>query len=130
MKCPVCKEAMIILELDQVEIDYCPSCSGIWLDEGELELLLEGGEARNSLLQSLTAVSASKEKTRKCPRCRKKMDKVSGGTDSSLLIDKCSRQHGIWFDAGELQEMIRQGGLGQDSRIPQLLSEMFRHKLQ
>ena len=37
MDCPVCKEsAMITLELDDVEIDYCTQCEGIWLDAGEL----------------------------------------------------------------------------------------------
>ena len=42
MDCPVCKnEPMIVLELNDVEIDYCLSCKGIWLDTGELELLLE-----------------------------------------------------------------------------------------
>ena len=46
MDCPVCKNsAMIVLELDEVEVDYCTECEGIWLDEGELELLL-GDEAR------------------------------------------------------------------------------------
>jgi Zn-finger nucleic acid-binding protein len=28
-------------ERDGVEIDYCPSCWGIWLDKGELNILLE-----------------------------------------------------------------------------------------
>ncbi len=40
MNCPVCKEPMIVLELDEVEIDHCISCGGIWLDAGELELLI------------------------------------------------------------------------------------------
>lgn len=40
MNCPVCKNAMIVLELREVEIDYCLVCKGIWLDKGELERLL------------------------------------------------------------------------------------------
>ena len=37
MDCPVCKQsAMITLELNEVEIDYCMQCEGIWLDAGEL----------------------------------------------------------------------------------------------
>ena len=39
MDCPACKEAMITLELEEVEIDYCPDCGGIWLDAGELGVL-------------------------------------------------------------------------------------------
>jgi len=45
MDCPVCNNAMITLELDQVEIDHCTECGGIWLDAGELETLL--GDARH-----------------------------------------------------------------------------------
>lgn len=28
-------------ERKEVEIDYCPSCRGVWLDRGELDKLLE-----------------------------------------------------------------------------------------
>ncbi|MEJ2196939.1 MAG: zf-TFIIB domain-containing protein [Ignavibacteriaceae bacterium] len=52
MFCPVCKEPMIILELNEVEIDYCPSCSGIWLDAGELELLFEDQAEREKIISS------------------------------------------------------------------------------
>lgn len=40
MDCPVCHNAMITLELAQVEIDHCVECGGIWLDGGELEALI------------------------------------------------------------------------------------------
>ena len=44
MNCPACKNAMITLELADVEIDHCVGCGGIWLDAGELELLMEAPE--------------------------------------------------------------------------------------
>ena len=48
MDCPVCKNAMITMELDEVEVDHCLDCGGIWLDSGELEMLLDGSnEAKN-----------------------------------------------------------------------------------
>jgi Zn-finger nucleic acid-binding protein len=31
-----------------VEIDYCPSCRGIWLDRGELDKLLERSAAASA----------------------------------------------------------------------------------
>jgi len=48
MDCPVCKNAMITLELEEVEIDHCTNCGGIWLDAGELELLLGQPEKASS----------------------------------------------------------------------------------
>jgi uncharacterized protein len=42
LKCPVCPEATLVMSDRQgVEIDYCPSCRGVWLDRGELDKLLE-----------------------------------------------------------------------------------------
>ena len=41
MKCPVCKEIMIVVEHDKVEVDHCTNCQGVWFDAGELELFLE-----------------------------------------------------------------------------------------
>ncbi len=45
MKCPVCKDSNLVMTDKQgIEIDYCPSCRGIWLDRGELDKLLERAE--------------------------------------------------------------------------------------
>ena len=42
MKCPVCKEPdLLMTERQGVEIDYCPSCRGVWLDRGELDKIVE-----------------------------------------------------------------------------------------
>ena len=39
--CPVCREPMVALQLEGVEIDHCLACRGTWLDAGELEQLAE-----------------------------------------------------------------------------------------
>jgi Zn-finger nucleic acid-binding protein len=41
MQCPVDGTTLVMSERQQVEIDYCPQCRGIWLDRGELDKLLE-----------------------------------------------------------------------------------------
>lgn len=41
MKCPICDVDLLLSDRHGVEIDYCPSCRGIWLDRGELDKLLE-----------------------------------------------------------------------------------------
>jgi Zn-finger nucleic acid-binding protein len=127
MNCPVCIEnAMITLELNQVEIDYCTSCAGIWLDAGELEVLLGEPEKAKVLLDSFKADAASTEKGRKCPICDKKMDKVIVGSSGSfLLIDKCVRGDGLWLDKGELKTIFEKAQLDKDNKIQGLLNEMF-----
>jgi uncharacterized protein len=42
MKCPICINTDLIMsERQGIEIDYCPSCRGIWLDRGELDKIIE-----------------------------------------------------------------------------------------
>jgi Zn-finger nucleic acid-binding protein len=129
MDCPVCKNAMITLELEEVEIDYCTSCDGIWLDTGELELLLGEPEKARHLLDSFKVDSNCTEKPRKCPICDKKMEKIIvGSSEPVLLIDKCRRSDGLWFDKGELNDIIDRAELDKDNKIQKLLTDMFSHK--
>ncbi len=42
MKCPVCQDSQLTMsERQNVEIDYCPNCRGVWLDRGELDKIIE-----------------------------------------------------------------------------------------
>ncbi|MCJ7554262.1 MAG: zf-TFIIB domain-containing protein [Ignavibacteriaceae bacterium] len=105
MNCPVCKNPLVILEFNQVEIDHCTSCEGIWLDEGELGLFLNEEKELAREVQTLLVVKKSKEKPVKCPICKMKMEKVKHD-DLNIVIDKCVRNHGLWFDKGELNLIL------------------------
>ena len=41
MLCPVDQTELTITDRQGVELDYCPSCRGVWLDRGELDKLLD-----------------------------------------------------------------------------------------
>jgi Zn-finger nucleic acid-binding protein len=41
MDCPVCKVTLLMSDKQGVEIDYCPTCRGVWLDRGELEKIID-----------------------------------------------------------------------------------------
>lgn len=42
MKCPVCADVdLVMTDRQNVEIDYCPKCRGVWLDRGELDKIIE-----------------------------------------------------------------------------------------
>jgi len=101
MKCPVCKVPTFVVEYDEIELDLCPRCSGLWFDRGELDLLL--GENGLVNLQK----TSTEEKLRACPLCRQAMDKVNIGADSRVLIDTCPAECGLWFDSGELADLTR-----------------------
>jgi Zn-finger nucleic acid-binding protein len=102
---------MVVVEYHNIELDYCTSCKGVWFDSGELELLLksQGLEETKALfdgiLNSQEAVSSEKE--RKCPICGHKMKKTKTGGQPGILIDVCRDRHGLWFDGGEVAQLLR-----------------------
>ena len=126
MICPVCREPMIVLEYGQVEVDYCVDCGGIWLDEGELELLFGGEAACREFMTAGGSGEATKEKPRRCPICGKKMKKSVTGGGKPVTYDDCPRGHGLWFDKGELQEIMKHGlGVAGGNEVSDFLREVF-----
>jgi Zn-finger nucleic acid-binding protein len=126
MDCPVCKNAMITMELAEVEIDCCTGCSGIWLDAGELEILLGNGGKSRELIGSFHKAPQTREERRCCPICDKKMEKiVVGGDKPAIMLDRCIRGDGLWFDKGELNNIIEKAKLDEGDKIKRLLADMF-----
>src|SRR6184192_2268264 len=37
MQCPKCLAQMQLMQRYDGDIDYCPSCKGVWLDRGEID---------------------------------------------------------------------------------------------
>ncbi len=116
---PVCPRCGVGLELrrdDDIELDSCPQCNGLWLDPGEFDVMTaESTVYRKEQLK--------KEYSRPplpdageylpCARCGKLMVRKNFGRISGVLIDECGR-HGIWLDRGELDKIrhfILDGGL-------------------
>jgi Zn-finger nucleic acid-binding protein len=129
MDCPVCKTAMITFELNDVEVDQCLECSGIWLDAGELEMLLPDSEQAKKVLSSFKKMPDCEETPRKCPICLKKMHKVNVGSgDLAVLIDSCVKGDGLWFDKGELQDVFKFGSFGDEGKVQNLLADIFKNE--
>lgn len=136
MLCPACREVMIVVEQDKIELDHCTSCAGVWFDAGELELMLERmGLDRGALSLARAAdlpEAKSGEKKRRCPVCGRKMKKTHIGQEPKVLIDVCLRGDGLWFDGGEIGQIIeqcaRKSGTEMDSenRILCFLGDTFK----
>ena len=107
MICPKCHVPMIVVEYDDVELDYCLQCEGLWFDSGEIELVgaKSGVEAEESFS---TRPASTSEASLKCPICRKKMDKRLLGKKGSVLADVCPACDGLWLDKGELEQVLAQ----------------------
>lgn len=41
MPCPICKTGLTLSDRAGIEIDFCQTCRGVWLDRGELDKIIE-----------------------------------------------------------------------------------------
>jgi Zn-finger nucleic acid-binding protein len=79
---------MVEKAVENVDIDYCKRCGGVWLDEGELEAL--------SGLDPLTG------RRLKCSKCNTVMiTNIVQGVE----IDVCQVCKTVWLDRGELEKL-------------------------
>ena len=136
MICPVCDSDMIDIEYERIELDYCTKCRGVWFDANELELLFEkiGVKEHRLPLDDVLNLpeTGTKEKGRKCPICNRKMKKASIGGDSGVVSDACLQGDGLWFDGGEVAQLLKQmkiepvaGGASQQ-KVLAFLGEVFK----
>jgi Zn-finger nucleic acid-binding protein len=120
---------MLLVEYEQIEIDYCPDC-GVWLDAGELELLLAeaGGESTDTRADDGASDASDADEPVKCPVCRAVMNKGRYDDVSSSVVDRCPWEHGIWFDRGELGEIVKAhtaSGAAGGSAVTSFLVNLF-----
>jgi Zn-finger nucleic acid-binding protein len=114
LKCPRCKVGLELVHSNcGVEVDICPTCKGIWLDNGELESLINSNATApltfdTNYLEQLDHLPMYKEETVTyipCPHCSKIMNRRNHGARSGVILDAC-KDHGIWLDAGELNRIL------------------------
>jgi Zn-finger nucleic acid-binding protein len=125
MNCVTCNEPMVVLELQDVEIDHCLACGGVWLDAGEIELLVDGKPESDKLLAQLGERQSRRPGKRKCPICLKKMEIINMGPKNEVQIDHCRKNHGLWFDRGELETVLTIFDIDNHSAVHGILKSMF-----
>ena len=105
MNCPTCKTSELrpVLTKQGVEVDYCDSCGGIWLDKGEI---FHFTKRRKELANSLkSGVQQARPTSRQCPKTGEALQELPL-FDGTLVIDYCPASGGMWFDKGELEAIL------------------------
>lgn len=129
--CPGCGAPMIVFELHGVEVDYCPACGGTWLDAGELEQIAALAEAQaGRLAEGLRRARQGERGRRRCPRCRARMRLTQVGEGAAVTLDSCPKGHGLWFDRGELTQVVKQFAGEAGDAVAAFLGDMFRYELE
>lgn len=131
--CPCCADLMQSVGTGHgVEVDQCTGCGAVWLDAGELAVILKETTSEASGVTPAKSVSELRARMatvvpqeaavryRECPRCGDVMGRINFGTISGVIVDECKR-HGVLLDEGELpaiEAFVQMGGvrLGEDIR--------------
>jgi Zn-finger nucleic acid-binding protein len=55
------------------------------------------------------------------------MEKVL--VNDKVVIDRCIKGHGLWFDKGELLQVLQTDNAEGDGKVIEILQSMFSHQL-
>lgn len=114
MQCLNCQADMHETIYEGVEIDVCPECVGVWLDDSELATIIDleerswppGVIERVLEVTGVMGVPAHElSKDVHCPKCQLLLEPVNYQGTSGVIVNTCSKKHGVWLDHGELAKI-------------------------
>lgn len=133
ISCPACNSEMkqIFLKEQNIYIDVCEKCGGIYFDNRELEKYDESFENSSEIIDFLNGkelINVDSAQVRVCPVCGTNMVKNFTSFNKEIEIDVCYSCGGKFLDNGELQKIREQNN--QDMSIEteivdRILSQSF-----
>ena len=110
---------------EELELDQCFVCKGVWFDSGELDKYMnEGVTVIDSPPIDSQIKNDQDKKIGKCPRCGVDMIKKEAPKDSSVTIDFCQQCNGVWLDNTEI-DRLEKANLGIVGKIMLTLGRLF-----
>src|SRR3990167_11063713 len=121
MDCPKCVGKLEHKNAENVEVDVCFVCEGIWFDAGELEKVIEADSRDFKFIgldkeeldgKEITDLRAELDKKETiCPRCGNgiKLARKEHQGRHKINVDVCPKCNGIWLDGGEIKELRKRG---------------------
>ena len=116
--CPRCQKKLESLTIGTISLRECVKCGGFWMNVDTFEDLCTDKEQQSAVLGFVSNRANDPKigppvKYIPCPDCKQLMNRSNFARVSGVIIDLC-KQHGVWFDANELQKIIdfiENGGL-------------------
>ncbi len=107
MNCPKCDNPMETVTVDDVEIDRCTVCGGMFFDMLEEQDVL----ARKGSQVDMGDPEIGREKNFivgiSCPRDGAAMMPMVDARQQHIEFESCPACHGRFFDAGEFKDLAR-----------------------
>lgn len=114
-KCPRCEMHLVAQMIDGHPVEVCGACMGMWIEHSVLEAIyaaapkgltpVKAAQASNEVRLQAAQAGQHKKAYIPCPVCGTMMNPQNYGMHSGVIIDLC-REHGVWFDADELNNIL------------------------
>ena len=106
MRCPKCRSDMQQIITDDIEVDRCSTCHGLWFDDGELSKLRnKEAAAALDIGDVVTGKKQNEIEHYRCPRCAGPMNRLVDPEQTHIWFEQCDSCRGSFFDAGELTDL-------------------------
>jgi uncharacterized protein len=105
MECPKCQARMEVVRFEDIEVDRCVRCGGLWFDVLEDEEL-RGRAGSEAIDTGPTWQAAMHDVQGKvfCPIDGALMVRMVDAPQSHIWVESCPVCHGTFFDAGEFTD--------------------------
>ena len=106
MKCPKCSAEFETVTYENIEVDRCKGCHGLWFDMLEKDDLkkIEGSESID-IGDPQPAVEKNRIQKINCPKCNVPMINMIDKDQFHIQYEYCSTCYGTFFDAGEFRDL-------------------------
>lgn len=106
-QCPRCKEKLSPHTLEDLQVQVCTSCGGLWIGPQEFLEAVKKPPPRGieDVVEGSLGKALWEESKLVCPACGFFMSKSRYAYTSGVIIDRCQHCGGVWLDRGELARL-------------------------
>ena len=97
----------------------------------ESEVVRAAGCARDRAVEDKEQMEQRLDRLqKKHARCDERMEIFEIGTESTVELDRCPKGCGLWFDRGEMKDVIAAFGEREGGAIGEFFAEVYRSELE
>ncbi len=114
--CPRCTGSLMARRYGDLDVEECDGCGGLMVAQPVMDRMVANKDAPTNVRVALPErpyVWEANVSYIRCPVCQDMMNRRAFGQISGVVVDVC-RDHGVWFDPGELAQVLKfveSGGL-------------------